>query len=70
MKNQQTHTYIGSSNNYRNIFIYYNGPIPYDKDGRIYDIHHIDGNDKNHIISNLISVSVQEHYDIHYSQGD
>jgi hypothetical protein len=34
------------------------------------DIHHIDGNHFNNNISNLKLVSLQEHYDIHYLQGD
>jgi len=34
------------------------------------DIHHIDGDHSNNDISNLKLVSIQEHYDIHYSQGD
>lgn len=34
------------------------------------DIHHIDGNHSNNHIDNLKLVTLQEHYDIHYSQGD
>jgi len=34
------------------------------------DIHHIDGNHFNNDIENLKLVTLQEHYDIHYSQGD
>jgi len=34
------------------------------------EIHHIDGNHNNNNISNLIQVSIEEHYQIHYSQGD
>lgn len=34
------------------------------------DIHHIDGNHSNNDITNLKLVTVQEHYDIHLSQGD
>lgn len=44
--------------------------IPKDEFGRTYDIHHVDGNRNNNSIENLIAVSIQEHYDIHYSQGD
>jgi hypothetical protein len=47
-----------------------NGEIPLDDNGRKYDIHHIDGNPHNNNISNLQAVSIQEHYDIHISQGD
>jgi hypothetical protein len=46
------------------------GPIPRDKEGRSYEIHHIDGNHSNNHISNLKLVTIQEHYNIHYSQGD
>jgi len=55
---------------YRKIYEQYFGPVPKDKDGRTYEIHHIDGNRKNNDISNLKAVSIQEHYNIHYTQGD
>lgn len=55
---------------YRKIWEKRFGSIPKDSDGRSYEIHHIDGNRKNNDISNLKCVSIQEHYDIHYSQGD
>lgn len=56
--------------NYRKIYEKYYGQIPTDDEGRTYEIHHIDGNNKNNSISNLRAVSIQEHYDIHFSQGD
>jgi hypothetical protein len=56
--------------NYRKIWKDHYGPIPKDETGRSYDIHHIDGNYSNNSIENLLAVSIQEHYDIHYSQGD
>lgn len=59
-----------TTNNYRKIFINHHGPIPVDQDGRKYDIHHIDGNHSNNNPSNLKAVPLQEHYDIHFSQGD
>jgi len=34
------------------------------------DIHHIDGNHDNNDPANLKLVSIREHYDIHFSQGD
>ena len=46
------------------------GPIPVDEFGRTYDVHHLDGNRKNNDPSNLKVVSLQEHYDIHFKQGD
>lgn len=55
---------------YRKIFTETNGAIPSDSDGRTYEIHHIDGNHLNNDPSNLKCVSIQEHYDIHYAQGD
>ena len=56
--------------NYRKIYEQHFGKIPKDEYGRSYQIHHIDGNRNNNDISNLKCVSIQEHYDIHYSQSD
>jgi hypothetical protein len=61
---------IYSGNNYRKIYEQHHGPIPFDSEGRRYDIHHIDGNRQNNSPSNLIAVSIQDHYNIHYAQGD
>jgi len=55
---------------YRKIYVKHYGPIPKDENGRNYDVHHIDGNRKNNDPNNLIALSIQEHYDIHYSRGD
>jgi len=55
---------------YRKIYEEHYGPIPKDDQGVSYDIHHIDGNPMNNDISNLVAVSRQEHYDIHYHQRD
>lgn len=55
--------------NYRHIFIKNYGPIPIDSDGRPYDIHHIDGNHQNNDPTNLQAVTLQEHYNIHFSLG-
>lgn len=55
---------------YRLIWKHFYGEIPKDENGISYDIHHIDGNHKNNDISNLMAVSIREHYDIHYKQGD
>lgn len=55
---------------YRKIYESHNGPIPIDDNGRTYEIHHKDGDHKNLSPDNLIAVTLQEHYDIHYSQGD
>lgn len=63
-------TYKRTKINYRKIYEENFGPIPVDSDGRTYEIHHIDGNHDNNDPSNLKAVSIQEHYEIHYSQGD
>jgi hypothetical protein len=55
---------------YRKIYKQHFGPIPKDSQGRTYEIHHIDGDHTNNDISNLQCVSIQEHYDIHYAQGN
>jgi hypothetical protein len=55
---------------YRSIWIQHNGPIPCDNQGRSYEIHHINGNHSDNRIENLALVTLDEHYDIHYSQGD
>jgi HNH endonuclease len=55
---------------YRKIWIMENGPIPVDTNGRTYEIHHIDGNRENNEITNLQCVSIEEHYKIHYDNGD
>jgi hypothetical protein len=54
----------------RNAYIKHNGPIPKDETGRSYEIHHLDGDHSNNSPDNLKAVTIQEHYDIHYSQGD
>jgi hypothetical protein len=55
---------------YRRIYEQRFGPIPRDEDGRTYDIHHIDGNRKNNDPSNLVALSIKEHYKVHHDQGD
>jgi hypothetical protein len=57
-------------NSYRKIWESNHGPIPKDDEGRSYEIHHIDGDHSNDEIRNLKLVTIQEHYDIHYNQGD
>ena len=55
---------------HRQIYKKFHGTIPKDSEGRSYEVHHIDGNHENNDIANLKAVSLQEHYDIHYQQGD
>jgi len=55
---------------YRKIYEQHNGPIPKDSDGRTFDIHHIDGDDSNNDPQNLVALSIKDHYDVHYRQGD
>jgi len=56
--------------NYRKLWESHNGPIPKDSEGRSLEIHHIDGNHENNVIENFKLVTIQEHYNIHYQQGD
>jgi hypothetical protein len=55
---------------YRKIYEQHHGPIPVESDGRTYEIHHIDGDHNNNDPVNLKAVTVKEHYNIHYAQGD
>jgi hypothetical protein len=55
---------------YRSIYEKHYGPIPREENGRSYEIHHIDGDHTNNDPLNLKAVTIQEHYDIHYSQQD
>jgi hypothetical protein len=57
-------------NIYRKTYELYKGPIPKDDEGRTYEIHHIDGNRDNNDIFNLVALSIQDHYDIHYLQRE
>lgn len=61
--------YCGTTK-YRKIYEQHYGKISKDELGRTYDIHHIDGNHSNNDPSNLVALSMQQHYDIHHAQGD
>lgn len=55
---------------YRKIYEQHYGPIPKDEFGQSFDIHHIDGDRTNNDPTNLRAVSLQDHLEIHMSQGD
>jgi hypothetical protein len=55
---------------YIKIYKQHHGEIPRDSQGRSYDIHHIDGDCTNNDISNLVALSIEEHYNLHREQGD
>lgn len=55
---------------HRKIWKKHFGPIPKDGQGRSMEIHHIDGDHNNNDINNLKLVTIEEHYQIHYDQGD
>lgn len=55
---------------HQKIYEQHYGPIPKDNEGRSYEIHHIDGNHDNNLIDNLKLVTIEEHYRIHYDQGN
>ena len=61
--------YCGTKN-YRKIYENHYGPVPRDSDGRKHEVHHVDGNRTNNDPTNLVCVSIKEHYDIHYAQQD
>lgn len=61
---------IYKKTNHRQIYQRHKGPIPKDTEGRSYEIHHADGNPLNNDITNLFAVSINDHFDIHYSQSD
>jgi hypothetical protein len=54
----------------RKIWTQHHGEIPFDEFGYRHDIHHIDGNPHNNDIDNLICLTLHEHYEIHFWQGD
>jgi hypothetical protein len=56
--------------NQRRIYIKNFGGVPKDEYGRSFDIHHKDGDHRNNDPSNLIAISIEEHYNIHYLNED
>lgn len=55
---------------YRKIYKEFHGKIPIDENGVVFDIHHIDGDRKNNSIENLLALSIDDHYKVHFQQGD
>lgn len=70
MQNNELDKTLRKTHNAKAAYIKAYGKIPKEPNGRSYDIHHIDGNPFNDDPSNLVAVTIQEHYNIHYSQGD
>lgn len=56
--------------NHRKIYEQHFGPIPKESNGRTYEVHHLDGDPNNNDPANLVAVTIQDHFDIHFSQGD
>lgn len=63
-------TIYANPKGHRQIYEKHYGAIPREPNGRSYEIHHIDSDHFNNELNNLKLVTIQEHYDIHYSQGD
>jgi len=59
-----------TTNNYRKIYENHKGKIPKQPNGRSFQIHHKDGDHNNNSPENLVAITIQEHYKIHYAQGD
>jgi hypothetical protein len=55
---------------HRKIWIEHHGPIPKDRNGRSYEIHHINGDHSDNRIENMICVSIEDHFKIHEAQDD
>jgi hypothetical protein len=56
--------------NHRKIYEQHFGSIPKEPNGRTYEVHHLDGDPNNNDPTNLVTVTLQDHFDIHFSQGD
>ncbi len=54
----------------RDSWIAHFGSIRKDENGRSYEIHHINGNHSDNRTENLKCLSVEEHFGIHFAQGD
>jgi hypothetical protein len=54
----------------RRIWVKNFGEIPVDENGFTYEVHHIDGNNKNDNLYNLQLLKIKDHLEIHLLQGD
>jgi len=61
---------MASSYHYRKIYTEHHEVIPIDENGRTFEIHHKDGNRSNNDISNLVALSIEDHYKAHYDNGE
>ncbi len=59
-----------NSGHARRIWARHNGPIPTDDGGVSFDIHHMNGDWRDNGPANLQALSVHDHYQIHFRQGD
>jgi len=55
---------------HRRLWHNHHGEIPVDENGISYEVHHINGDYNDNRIENLKCVSIEEHFNIHYDQGD
>ena len=46
------------------------GDIPLDENGVTFEIHHINSDHNDNRIDNLLCLSIEDHYQLHYEQGD
>lgn len=58
------------SRKYIKVYKQHYGEIPKDEYGVSYDIHHIDGDYTNNDPSNLVALSIKDHYELHKKQED
>ena len=55
-------------NIHRKIYEEHYGPIPFDENGKTYEIHHVDFDHNNNDLSNLVAITCKEHARIHAEQ--
>lgn len=55
---------------HQRVWVKHHGAIPRDEAGRSYEIHHRNGDHDDNRIENLQCVTIAEHFQIHFDQGD